>query len=188
MSKNPGESSLAQRVSLGEGRRPRIIVLPSPQPLREEGAQGWLWVCVTPSDAHRDQVAEKTKGYRRIWNTSTENYGSSYTSKTQGSLQVSFASCLMETWVPVSLRKTAVECDEKLQIRSWGNSRVGRGLWSTRKGCPSGRRSCCWAADNACLLLNAVPVLTALSFFQEKPEIALDIYGKSFPFTYYDLT
>ena len=42
MSKNPGESSLAQRVSLGEGRRPRIIVLPSPQPLREEGAQGWL--------------------------------------------------------------------------------------------------------------------------------------------------
>lgn len=42
VSKNPGESRLAGRVSLGEGHRPHIIVLPSPQPLREEGAQGWL--------------------------------------------------------------------------------------------------------------------------------------------------
>lgn len=40
--KNPGESRLARRVSLGEGHRPCVIVLPSPQPLREEGAQGWL--------------------------------------------------------------------------------------------------------------------------------------------------
>ena len=32
VSKNPGESRLAWCVSLGEGHRPRVIVLPSPKP------------------------------------------------------------------------------------------------------------------------------------------------------------
>ena len=45
VSKSPGESRLAWPVSLGEGHRPHVIVLPSPQPLRGKGGQGWLSVC-----------------------------------------------------------------------------------------------------------------------------------------------
>lgn len=58
VSKSPGESRLAWPISLGEGHRPHVIVLPSPQPLRGKGGTG-LAVSVLPTQMHRGTKWQK---------------------------------------------------------------------------------------------------------------------------------